>query len=671
VETFKAICSFLFFPAQKACNCFRLIIALSLTSTSFAQTHWLKHSQNPVLTMSPGTFDSDQVFTGPVLFENNQFKMWYGASATPGRWNTEYAISVDGVTWVKQSGKAVLELGPQNSWDDQWAIAGAVIHKDDTYKMWYYGWSSFDDKRRIGLATSSDGISWQKYDDPATTEAPFANSDPVLDAGESSAWNSSGVWYPSVFFDGTIYHMWFSGQSSSGYASLRVGYATSPDGINWALHPSNPVLQAGAAGSWESLAVGTASVVVQDNKYHIWYAGMNNAGLINARLGYAVSDDGVTWQKHSSNPIVQTGDQDAWDADRIDSPFVLFHNEKFHMWYAGKDAGNKGRVGYAVDFTNIPHSDSIELGKTFVAPAIDTLICTTRIVNFNDKVIDVLAIIESLDKTFSDSLHLSDQGEGIWKAIWPIPGGERTYNMYIKVKDLDDGTNFDGSAWSIQKRVTSVGPVAFDRFSISTADSILNPGDRVRYDLSIKNTGAQATAENISVRVYSKIPCVLSNPQTKSFGNIAHGESVTTENFSLRVAEECNENKIQMKLSIFSNEVHFWSDSFQVNLFQTSVSEMPHNILTFYKLDQNYPNPFNPTTTIEYALPKSDHVRIAIYDMLGRHVCTLVDSRQLAGQFQTSWDGRDEHNIPVAAGIYFYKIQAGDFVQVNKLALLR
>jgi len=98
---------------------------------------------------------------------------------------------------------------------------------------------------------------------------------------------------------------------------------------------------------------------------------------------------------------------------------------------------------------------------------------------------------------------------------------------------------------------------------------------------------------------------------------------------------------------------------------------MPHNILTFYKLDQNYPNPFNPTTTIEYALPKSDHVRIAIYDMLGRHVCTLVDSRQLAGQFQTSWDGRDEHNIPVAAGIYFYKMQAGDFVQVNKLAQVR
>ena len=90
-----------------------------------------------------------------------------------------------------------------------------------------------------------------------------------------------------------------------------------------------------------------------------------------------------------------------------------------------------------------------------------------------------------------------------------------------------------------------------------------------------------------------------------------------------------------------------------------------------FLLYQNYPNPFNPSTTIEYALPKAAKVRITIFDMLGRHIKTLVDAGQAAGRFQTSWDGTDENNTHIAAGIYFYKMQAGDFVQVNKLLLAK
>lgn len=84
-----------------------------------------------------------------------------------------------------------------------------------------------------------------------------------------------------------------------------------------------------------------------------------------------------------------------------------------------------------------------------------------------------------------------------------------------------------------------------------------------------------------------------------------------------------------------------------------------------------YPNPFNPTTTIEYDLSKAGNVLMVIYNLLGRHVKTLVNTRQSAGHFQTIWDGTDEYDLPVAAGVYFCRMEAAKFVNVTKLLLIK
>ncbi|RMI03315.1 MAG: DNRLRE domain-containing protein [Calditrichaeota bacterium] len=85
-----------------------------------------------------------------------------------------------------------------------------------------------------------------------------------------------------------------------------------------------------------------------------------------------------------------------------------------------------------------------------------------------------------------------------------------------------------------------------------------------------------------------------------------------------------------------------------------------------YGLHQNYPNPFNPVTTIRYALPEEQRVRLAVYNMLGQQVAVIVDERQPAGYHQVQFDGRD-----LASGIYLYKLEAGSFVGVKKLILLK
>ncbi len=92
---------------------------------------------------------------------------------------------------------------------------------------------------------------------------------------------------------------------------------------------------------------------------------------------------------------------------------------------------------------------------------------------------------------------------------------------------------------------------------------------------------------------------------------------------------------------------------------------------TAFSLRGNYPNPFNPVTNIQYVLHTDMHVEIRIYDVLGRGVKTLLNAQQTAGEQIVQWDSRNDLGIPVAAGVYLYQIQAGEFVQTKKMVLLK
>jgi hypothetical protein len=85
-----------------------------------------------------------------------------------------------------------------------------------------------------------------------------------------------------------------------------------------------------------------------------------------------------------------------------------------------------------------------------------------------------------------------------------------------------------------------------------------------------------------------------------------------------------------------------------------------------YSLSQNYPNPFNPETTIKYALPRDVKVLIKIYDILGREVQTLVNEFKKAGYYEIKFNGSN-----FASGVYFYRIESGDFVVSKKMVLIK
>ena len=99
----------------------------------------------------------------------------------------------------------------------------------------------------------------------------------------------------------------------------------------------------------------------------------------------------------------------------------------------------------------------------------------------------------------------------------------------------------------------------------------------------------------------------------------------------------------------------------------TELTALPNK----FTLEPNFPNPFNPVTRIKYSLAKHERVILTVYNVLGEKVATLVDKKQQTGSYEVSWNGQDSIGRMVGSGVYFYKIEAGDFVKTHKMMLLR
>jgi predicted GH43/DUF377 family glycosyl hydrolase len=236
-----------------------------------------------------------------VFFDGAIYRMWY-TGYNGSNLCIGYATSSDGITWTKLN-DPVLDGGSPGSWDEA-VLDVSVTYDGTTYHMWYRG----DDgsTTRIGYATSLDGVIWVKYDDPSTVNPPYDQSDPVINPGNPGSWDSIWIMHPTVIFDGTTYHMWYMGWDGN---IPRIGYATSPDGINW-------------------------------TKY-------DDPSTVNPP--YAESD-----------PVMNPGDPGMWDAAAVESPCVIHDGTIYHMWYLGGDSLNPGlpfptasKVGYATSSDGI------------------------------------------------------------------------------------------------------------------------------------------------------------------------------------------------------------------------------------------------------------------------------------------------------------------------------
>ena len=239
--------------------------------------NWIKHSENPVLSPTPGAWDGLGIETVTVIKDtstliNERYRMWYAGSDDPicGLYQIGYAYSSDGIHWTKYSGNPVLTNGNASSWENAGPEGPTVIKDGDTLKMWYAALDTIPDNQptdfhlNIGYAWSIDGVQWEKYPD-----------NPILTTGNFSSWEFAYIQDPCVIKNNDLYHMWYSGFSDYDVGGAQIGYAYSIDGINWTKSEVNPVLTKGEPGSWDANTASFPGIIWDSSTIHMWYTGID------------------------------------------------------------------------------------------------------------------------------------------------------------------------------------------------------------------------------------------------------------------------------------------------------------------------------------------------------------------------------------------------------------
>ena len=157
-----------------------------------------------------------------------------------------------------------------------------------------------------------------------------------------------------------------------------------------------------------------------------------------------------------------------------------------------------------------------------------------------------------------------------------------------------------------------------------------------------------------------KIAEDLSSSQSIEINGVVYPVKIKVENMHVKISDIFNseidrELKPGEELRIHNNQIN-----------KLIVQSSSFNVPVAYSLDQNYPNPFNPATKISWQAPVDGHQTLIVFDVLGNEVAVLVDEFRPAGRYEATFEAGN-----LASGIYLYKLQAGDFIQTNKMILMK
>ena len=231
-------------------------------------------------------------------------------------------------SWVKYPTNQAVIVGDPGSWD-AYLSTPTVIFEDGIFKMWYRGINKANTAQQIGYAWSYDGVKWEVKKEPVipVEDKYIKGTGTVLRINDTLK-----MWYWVIDTDFTA----------------TVNYAWSLDDTTWHELPE-PVLEAGEPGTWDEYGPWLCNVFYDSVKYHMFYITPEDPGHFD-EIGHAVSDDGIHWERDSSNPIVKLGPDGSFHDDRtMAGPFV-FHDDTLHMFFSGYDIHNGSQhpmIGYA------------------------------------------------------------------------------------------------------------------------------------------------------------------------------------------------------------------------------------------------------------------------------------------------------------------------------------
>jgi predicted GH43/DUF377 family glycosyl hydrolase len=157
-------------------------------------------------------------------------------------------------------------------------------------------------------------------------------SNPVLDKGAPGEWDDSWIESPSVVKVGGTYYMLYTGVGTP--YRFGIGLATSPDGVAWTKFAGNPVFEHEAANAWENGLVYAPSLYHDGSQFIMFYVGVNQITFLDAtRIGMATSPDCITWTRSPNNPVLDIPPAGSWDEDGPFVPSVIFKDSTWMMYY--------------------------------------------------------------------------------------------------------------------------------------------------------------------------------------------------------------------------------------------------------------------------------------------------------------------------------------------------
>jgi predicted GH43/DUF377 family glycosyl hydrolase/pimeloyl-ACP methyl ester carboxylesterase len=288
--------------------------------------------------IAPGiveSWDSWRVHGPSLLFENDQFNLWYtGGNNSLEQIGFATASSIN--NFQKELTNPIIR---KNVVPSSVGLQHPVIlvnsnifgHK---YNMWFHIVLGNYDAFKLYYSYSDDKILWS-----TPTEVIFSNTAPY--------WDTIGNTAPTVIFDGNQFHMWYTARGTiDGITRWRIGHAKSSNGVVWE-KDNNPTLDSNQ--TWENPngqdGLANANVYYENGIYHMFYHS-------NYSIGHAYSTDLITWTKSENNPIINPSNiLERFDSYRVMDPYLLKNGEFYYLFFTG--VGSNISIGYATS-DNLP-----------------------------------------------------------------------------------------------------------------------------------------------------------------------------------------------------------------------------------------------------------------------------------------------------------------------------
>ncbi len=691
---------------MKTIHKFLLLFSVSLLSVviiannAFNQTEWIKYGENPVFKGGPpGSWNEDSGMPF-VLFDGVTYHMWYTGVDSNSYTCFGYASSSDGISWDDFEGNPVLTPGEGDSWDASVIETHCVIYDNSMFHMWYTGYNNNITTVHacVGYATSPDGKTWQKYEgNPVMT--------PIADSWEGTAVGGAQV----IKIDDT-FHMWYVGSFK-----YDIGYATSLDGITWNRYEGNPIMQ------HESF-LWTCQVIFNENNYQMYY---QQGPATNITFNLAISPDGRNWTPALANPVLERGEQGDWDEAFLGTCTVVSIDDTNKMWYTARDNNGDGAIGYTTSYL---HNHDVKVISLFDSLKAVPFYCEVEFtpkanvmnVGMSDEynVIVKCTINSSGDEIYHDIITIDTLKKSLIECkeviFTPWQKGmkdECVYEvLYFTSLATDQNVLNDTLSTTIhasnliddfESNLYKWTPDTCWDITISSASS---------GSASLRNTTKSFYDINVNSWIEFNFPFDLSKFTEAHLSFWTKYYIETEKDFGyIEVSTDGGQNWIQLgnaftgvqaswkkdtrSLNNFCGtgfddvkvRFHFISDSVaghpslgwfidDVKIYPAPESVSYENfdhVPNKYLLVNNYPNPFNSQTVISYQLAENTHVKLVIYNLLGRKITILVNQKQDAGLHRSQWNGKDDLGNIAPSGVYFYKMETDHFCQIQKMLFLK